>query len=125
MREKRQFPFYYNVLPKIPAWRPVFGQICAPQRQDLPIHKTMTQPQHGSRFSPANTRRWLTTDSQESPMSDIAVPEFDFRASFLRPAAIPPERPRTRPASLPQKRHRTVFISDTHLGTKGCKAELL
>lgn len=26
---------------------------------------------------------------------------------------------------LPQKRHRTIFISDTHLGTRGCKAEML
>jgi UDP-2,3-diacylglucosamine pyrophosphatase LpxH len=25
----------------------------------------------------------------------------------------------------PQRHHRTIFISDTHLGTRGCKAELL
>ena len=25
----------------------------------------------------------------------------------------------------PQRRHRTIFISDTHLGTRGCKAEAL
>jgi UDP-2,3-diacylglucosamine pyrophosphatase LpxH len=30
--------------------------------------------------------------------------------------------PRTRAAS---RHHRTIFISDTHLGTRGCKAELL
>ena len=31
------------------------------------------------------------------------------------------------PLAIPQRarRHRTIFISDTHLGTRGCKAELL
>jgi UDP-2,3-diacylglucosamine pyrophosphatase LpxH len=31
------------------------------------------------------------------------------------------------PLATPQRarRHRTIFISDTHLGTRGCKAELL
>lgn len=28
-------------------------------------------------------------------------------------------------ALLPMKRHRTIFISDTHLGTRGCKADAL
>ena len=28
-------------------------------------------------------------------------------------------------AALPQRHHRTIFISDTHLGTRGCKAEML
>jgi UDP-2,3-diacylglucosamine pyrophosphatase LpxH len=35
---------------------------------------------------------------------------------------------RERPASLairPRRSHRTIFISDTHLGTRGCKAEAL
>ena len=31
----------------------------------------------------------------------------------------------TRPAARWQRRHRTIFISDTHLGTRGCKAERL
>src|SRR3954468_21715288 len=37
-------------------------------------------------------------------------------------------RPRPRhpmPASRPGRSHRTIFISDTHLGTRGCKAEAL
>src|ERR1700759_1809621 len=37
---------------------------------------------------------------------------------------------RSRPTHLaeslrPRRHHRTIFISDTHLGTKGCKAEAL
>jgi len=45
--------------------------------------------------------------------------------------AAPPPRRRTqrrpiRRATGPnQKHHRTIFISDTHLGTRGCKAEML
>ena len=49
-----------------------------------------------------------------------------------REAALPryrPAAPRSRftphPAGRPPRRHRTIFISDTHLGTRGCKAELL
>ena len=34
-------------------------------------------------------------------------------------------RPRSRAAIRPTRSHRTIFISDTHLGTKGCKAEAL
>ena len=50
------------------------------------------------------------------------------------PSSLPRERrtpvpPRSRftphPAGKMQRRHRTIFISDTHLGTRGCKAELL
>jgi UDP-2,3-diacylglucosamine pyrophosphatase LpxH len=33
----------------------------------------------------------------------------------------PPNAPKARPF----RHHRTIFISDTHLGTRGCKAELL
>jgi len=35
------------------------------------------------------------------------------------------ERPDMRLAPHRVRRHRTIFISDTHLGTRGCKAELL
>jgi UDP-2,3-diacylglucosamine pyrophosphatase LpxH len=38
-----------------------------------------------------------------------------------RAPTIPPSAPRFRP----NRHHRTIFISDTHLGTRGCKAELL
>lgn len=37
-------------------------------------------------------------------------------ASAARPRGAAPQ---------PQRHHRTIFISDTHLGTRGCKAELL
>jgi UDP-2,3-diacylglucosamine pyrophosphatase LpxH len=36
------------------------------------------------------------------------------------PAATPPA-----PRFRPHRHHRTIFISDTHLGTRGCKAEML
>ena len=55
----------------------------------------------------------------------------NFRRSARRsdlPAALwapAPRRPsRTQPVP-PQRHHRTIFISDTHLGTRGCKAEML
>ena len=46
-----------------------------------------------------------------------------------RPAGANPDRRRREPIPRPfvpsHKRHRTIFVSDTHLGTRGCKAELL
>ena len=36
-----------------------------------------------------------------------------------------PARPSAGDASGRRRRHRTIFISDTHLGTRGCKAEAL
>lgn len=51
------------------------------------------------------------------------------RRSGLGDAILAARRPRGhaegRVPILPQKRHRTIFISDTHLGTRGCKAEML
>jgi UDP-2,3-diacylglucosamine pyrophosphatase LpxH len=46
--------------------------------------------------------------------ADAAAFLFDTRAAA--PAAAP---------AKPARRHRTIFISDTHLGTPGCKAEAL
>lgn len=50
------------------------------------------------------------------------------RHSDLGDAIFAARRPRGqiegRFPALPQKRHRTIFISDTHLGTRGCKAEM-
>jgi UDP-2,3-diacylglucosamine pyrophosphatase LpxH len=40
------------------------------------------------------------------------------------PVTIKPPSPRTTPVR-PARYHRTIFISDVHLGTRGCKAELL
>jgi UDP-2,3-diacylglucosamine pyrophosphatase LpxH len=47
--------------------------------------------------------------------------EFSSKAS---PRLNDPS-PAGRPAPHLVRRHRTIFISDTHLGTRGCKAELL
>ncbi len=44
----------------------------------------------------------------------------DLPSYFCR-GAIPLRHPSLKPS----KRHRTLFISDTHLGTRGCKAEAL
>ena len=45
---------------------------------------------------------------------------------FDRGGFAAPSRPqRTAPDGRPARRHRTIFISDTHLGTRGCKAEVL
>ena len=59
----------------------------------------------------------------------------EFARSFLRKRALPEivglaDRPRRR-APVPGepqravRHHRTIFISDVHLGTRGCKAETL
>ena len=49
------------------------------------------------------------------------------RISWLVPPPVAPRPPYARPAPhvRPTRYHRTVFISDVHLGTRGCKAELL
>src|SRR4051812_21246689 len=44
-----------------------------------------------------------------------------FSGGFI---PLSPPRP-AMPASRPGRSHRTIFISDTHLGTRGCKAEAL
>ena len=44
-------------------------------------------------------------------------------AASRRPA--PPAPPATATDTARFTRHRTIFISDTHLGTRGCKAEAL
>lgn len=46
----------------------------------------------------------------------------DRTARRARPGAPPPA---PAPRGRPFKTHRAIFISDTHLGTRGCKAELL
>jgi UDP-2,3-diacylglucosamine pyrophosphatase LpxH len=62
-------------------------------------------------------------------MAEIAAwaqtPQFDFRASYLRPPSPTTQRINRPSPSHRKARHRTIFISDTHLGTKGCKADLL
>jgi UDP-2,3-diacylglucosamine pyrophosphatase LpxH len=46
--------------------------------------------------------------------------------SFLRLPLPRPAAPASRSSSSPTtRRHRTIFISDVHLGTRGCKAEML
>ncbi len=41
------------------------------------------------------------------------------------PSAVLARRGSAAPLTRAAKRHRTIFISDTHLGTRGCKAEAL
>ncbi|MBN9577584.1 MAG: UDP-2,3-diacylglucosamine diphosphatase [Alphaproteobacteria bacterium] len=48
---------------------------------------------------------------------------FPFTAAERFQATARP--PAARPATGTYRRHRTIFISDTHLGTAGCKAALL
>ena len=53
-----------------------------------------------------------------------------FRDGAGSAVSLPPDRRRTRHLAqrlAPHRirRHRTLFVSDTHLGTRGCKAELL
>jgi len=47
------------------------------------------------------------------------------RISWLVPPPVAARPPRQRSAPRPTRYHRTIFVSDVHLGTRGCKAELL
>ena len=61
----------------------------------------------------------------------MAETAWSISAYVRPPAADTARRRRLRaptaayPAAKPVFRHRTIFISDVHLGTRGCKAELL
>src|SRR6202012_637210 len=69
-----------------------------------------TQPPSRS----ARSRRRAGNDAGDLPMANASW--FDSAAAAKSPPVF-----RTRPP----KQHRTIFISDTHLGTRGCKAEAL
>jgi UDP-2,3-diacylglucosamine pyrophosphatase LpxH len=60
--------------------------------------------------------------------------ETAWAPNAYKPPGVEPQRrrrspPRSRftpqPQGTAQRHHRTIFVSDTHLGTRGCKAELL
>lgn len=51
---------------------------------------------------------------------DAFMPALEY---LRRPAGSALQSPRL--TSRPVRNHRTIFISDTHLGTRGCKAQLL
>ena len=50
------------------------------------------------------------------------APEKPRQTARRKRGAVPPA---TTQRTRPTRHHRTIFISDTHLGTRGCKAELL
>src|SRR5580692_5037740 len=54
-------------------------------------------------------------------MADTAF--FESAAAFA--PSLSATRTKPTPRTRPAHRHRTIFISDTHLGTRGCKAEAL
>jgi len=56
--------------------------------------------------------------------SDLPVPGSAFD-SLGRLAKSSTRRPAQTHDIRPSRSHRTIFISDTHLGTRGCKAEAL
>src|SRR5215467_2608626 len=60
--------------------------------------------------------------------------ETAWAPNAYKPPSVEPTRRRRRPPrsrftphpqGITQRHYRTIFISDTHLGTRGCKAELL
>jgi len=55
--------------------------------------------------------------------SGFAAPKSSERRKGRDPRGLPPAGESHQPRAI--RRHRTLFISDTHLGTRGCKAELL
>ena len=57
----------------------------------------------------------------ETAFERFALPLFGANLVALpRRSAQSPAKPQPRPT-----RHRTIWISDIHLGTRGCKAEML
>jgi len=54
--------------------------------------------------------------------SGFTAPKSSERRKGRDPRGLPPAEPH-HPRAV--HKHRTLFISDTHLGTRGCKAELL
>jgi UDP-2,3-diacylglucosamine pyrophosphatase LpxH len=62
-------------------------------------------------------------------MAETAWTPSAYSSAEPRRARTTMKPPRSRftphPAGPGPKRHRTIFISDTHLGTRGCKAEAL
>src|SRR6185312_530057 len=65
-------------------------------------------------------------------MAGFARTLLPFGVSALRRAPTTLYRPEARPpapamqaADAPRRWHRAIFISDVHLGTRGCKAEML
>ena len=64
----------------------------------------------------------------ETAWSDTKSFRRSARRSDLPAALLAARRPRGPAAhapAQPKRHHRTVFISDTHPGTRGCKAEML
>src|SRR5215469_1612145 len=63
------------------------------------------------------------------PMAETAWAPNAYQAPGVETQRRRRGPPRSRftphPLGTAQRRHRTIFISDTHLGTRGCKAELL
>ena len=53
------------------------------------------------------------------PVSSSPLPSANLASLPLRPLAKP------EPEGIERKRYRTIWISDVHLGTKGCNAEML
>mgnify|MGYP000344969513 CR=1 FL=1 len=60
-------------------------------------------------------------------MSDEHIPDFTEQLGELaNVASFPPVRSAIpEPSGMKRTRYRTIWISDVHLGTKGCNAELL
>jgi UDP-2,3-diacylglucosamine pyrophosphatase LpxH len=62
-------------------------------------------------------------------MAETAWAPNAYKPSGLDPTRRRRSPPRSRytphPLGTTQRHHRTIFISDTHLGTRGCKAEML
>lgn len=63
-----------------------------------------------------------------SPPADSVTPTRDRFDPHLPTSTIPASsssQQQSTTSSVPPGRYRTIFISDTHLGTRGCKAEFL
>jgi UDP-2,3-diacylglucosamine pyrophosphatase LpxH len=58
----------------------------------------------------------------ETAFERFALPLFGANLVTLPKRSAPPTPPNKQPR---QQRHRTIWISDIHLGTRGCKAEML
>src|SRR5438105_3755132 len=95
------------------------------------IHAVVAASKRMIRKGTLSQRQRATGDSQaeRTPMAETAWAPNTYkpqaRETVLRRRRPPRFRFTPHPMGAAQRRHRAIFISDVHLGTRGCKAEVL
>src|SRR5205809_271834 len=69
------------------------------------------------------TSRVLANQPERTPAARSIIPRI--RATLTHAARLRDESEALAPTQDPQRRFRSLFVSDTHLGAKGCRADRL